>query len=762
MAALIPIRAAAVKIILIELLLFSSPGSGKSASESNDPAFIKDEIEHLYFNSIDYDDDYKALVKPLDVDSAKAGKDFSLQFDFFPSQLEDDHVSQLNFHDVSSVRSLGSKAGFDPSVLFRKDSAEEIGTEAKDQDDNTEESQTSTGSSPVNSNFHNQTSTESLKVWANETRSSTETETLENSKSSSSVYGSSLSTKDASSPATSVMNVSITPTSTEESESWRFLNSTVQRSESSKILATLPLEYVISSTTSSEKTLPMFPSTLGVNLLPEIPTSTGLVETTSAVSYLSPFSSFNFATNNPQRAQIVAGFESIGPVQVLLPTIVLGQPSQTAETVYLLPQPYETVQILIPAGAWPVASGSRRASEPPPQLTATVVSVPNSTSLPGLPCGPMVLLGPSYLRLQLPLLIAVPCSVPRPSLGAGWQAGLFYVNAMNSSFPEAQEWQRELVPQGKAYENETVWGQALLLSANAGFWTSAAGGQTEVLVTGFVLGGVAMVSMAALGTWAMSRQLQSHKSSPCVFPSLPDPESPTEQESFSFVFRKDSWRRRRKYKKDSTELREDGLSAGEASFAVDFSSWSGPDTSGELGIEEKEMSGPPADRLRQEDVPKGNATTAIRPFPRRLETVDSQPLWVSSSPTRHMHQPTTFAAERRALTSQETIYPGDFTSKGQAEVLTNYSAGELHASIKDQCRTNPSGSESGGEHSRFQDEIQCQPSTQLCEERLGAQLRSRREPPEEISAPGANRALATAVSADVRHSLKERRVIRLV
>ena len=50
---------------------------------------------------------------------------------------------------------------------------------------------------------------------------------------------------------------------------------------------------------------------------------------------------------------VLAGLESWGPVQVLLPTVSLGAPSPTSESNYALPSPYNRVQIQVPAGAWP-------------------------------------------------------------------------------------------------------------------------------------------------------------------------------------------------------------------------------------------------------------------------------------------------------------------------------------------------------------------------------------------------------------------------
>jgi hypothetical protein len=118
-------------------------------------------------------------------------------------------------------------------------------------------------------------------------------------------------------------------------------------------------------------------------------------------------------TTSNQTMETVVGLEILGPVQVLVSEMELGVPSTTNETVYT---PFESVHIVIPAGAW-VARADRGLAP----LTLTIFVLPPGTGSPRTACGAALDLGPRDQRLALPISIALPCTTPT-------QAGVFRLN----------------------------------------------------------------------------------------------------------------------------------------------------------------------------------------------------------------------------------------------------------------------------------------------------------------------------------------------
>uniref|UniRef100_A0A7S0QX51 Uncharacterized protein n=1 Tax=Cryptomonas curvata TaxID=233186 RepID=A0A7S0QX51_9CRYP len=432
------------------------------------------------------------------------------------------------------------------------------------------------------------------------------------------------------------------------------------------------------------------------------------------------------------KEQLIPGFESVGPVQVLMQTLKLGLPSPDSETVYHLPQPYEKIQILVPAGAWMSPTSSRRTPEQIPELTATVLSLPNSTEFPGVPCGPVVLLGPHNMLLQNPIFVSVPCVEPRPSLGAGWEAvvHLYTQNTKVRASAGGGAWQREMRPQTLAYSNGTAWGEAHILGPNAAFWISGENSGTIGLVTGFVVGGALVAAVAVVGTWAVSHQLQLNKKrAQSVFPSFPLAEEVSvEDDSFNFVFRTE---RRRSRRRKTSRYRTENFSqpgsghGGEASFVVDLSAWSGQDASASA----VETSG-------------GCTPPQFRPFPHHNLHLEHQPLWLVTSPLRRIEPPVIVAVEI-------TRFADD------------HDANEISCEVVDEP----------------------DPISYICENQGSAQYKQERPdyagPRESSNALASNpdvqsrkvqenydttqgRVIATAVSADVREAMTERRVIRIV
>ena len=127
-------------------------------------------------------------------------------------------------------------------------------------------------------------------------------------------------------------------------------------------------------------------------------------------------------TVSNQTVETLGGLEILGPVQVLVPEMELGVPSATNETVYT---PFESVHIVIPAGAW-VARADRGLAP----LTLTIFVLPPGTGSPRTPCGAAFDLGPRDQRLALPISISLPCNTPARAevfrlntTSGGWEPG---------------------------------------------------------------------------------------------------------------------------------------------------------------------------------------------------------------------------------------------------------------------------------------------------------------------------------------------------
>jgi hypothetical protein len=198
---------------------------------------------------------------------------------------------------------------------------------------------------------------------------------------------------------------------------------------------------------------------------------------------------------------ILPGLESLGAVEVLLPTVSLGVPPHDATTTFRLPDPFSQIQITVPVGSWV----ARRRSDGT-ALTATVFSLAaGATGLPGAACGPAVDLGPHDFALAAPLLLALPCASAPPDPAA--------TPAIHSL--SAGRWAALPPPPlgaaGPAYANGTARARLAALTAQAVFWVlpppppppaaPAAG-----TVAAAVLGAVACcLAAAAAARWLLAR-----------------------------------------------------------------------------------------------------------------------------------------------------------------------------------------------------------------------------------------------------------------
>jgi hypothetical protein len=191
-------------------------------------------------------------------------------------------------------------------------------------------------------------------------------------------------------------------------------------------------------------------------------------------------SSSNSSGNGTGAAQytVVAGLEILGTVRVLVPEMVLGVPSATNETVYA---PFESVRIVIPAGAWVVRGGRGLAP-----LTLTVFVLP-----PGhRACGVAVDLGPRDQALASPISIALPCT---PLRGRAHR-----LNATDG------RWEAD-TPLGST--EDSVWGGTRLLGVHAALTdeeprvvTLGSSGSPSVgIAVGASFGALAVASLAVGG-----------------------------------------------------------------------------------------------------------------------------------------------------------------------------------------------------------------------------------------------------------------------
>ena len=187
---------------------------------------------------------------------------------------------------------------------------------------------------------------------------------------------------------------------------------------------------------------------------------------------------------------VVPGLETLGAVQILLPTLTLGIPSTTSDTTFRLPGRFSQIQITIPAGSWVTTQRRQRRSSGSP-LTVTVFMIPNSSSsgspsFPGTACGPAVDLGPHGKALAAPIFVSVPCALPYPA-------------AVAAAYSLSGDiWSATPVPaSGSAYVNGTVWGAPPALTAIAPFWVSpsasaaAPAGPIAAVVIGSAVGAAA-------------------------------------------------------------------------------------------------------------------------------------------------------------------------------------------------------------------------------------------------------------------------------
>ena len=126
----------------------------------------------------------------------------------------------------------------------------------------------------------------------------------------------------------------------------------------------------VATSPQNNSSAPVFPSSSAAGLS-NYSTAVGIQPTLSSASPNSTVA----PTPQPTSIMTLPGLESMGPVTVIYPTMTLGVPSETNETVY---NPVPDVTIIIPPHTW---VSSRRATPQP--LTMTVFLLPDGLSVLG-------------------------------------------------------------------------------------------------------------------------------------------------------------------------------------------------------------------------------------------------------------------------------------------------------------------------------------------------------------------------------------------
>ena len=165
-------------------------------------------------------------------------------------------------------------------------------------------------------------------------------------------------------------------------------------------------------------------------------------------------------------ASISAGFPGLGTLTLIGGPFVLGVPTPNLSSAFRLPQPYDNVQILIPAGAWQDTKSRRSGAQ---QLSAAALSLVAGAQVPGAQCGPAVWLGPKGQELLTPLTLSLPCAnISEALLSFGSVAshplGFAYDNTIG-------RWKPLSAPSGSlGYNNGTLWTSVPALGLFAAFW----------------------------------------------------------------------------------------------------------------------------------------------------------------------------------------------------------------------------------------------------------------------------------------------------
>ena len=177
-------------------------------------------------------------------------------------------------------------------------------------------------------------------------------------------------------------------------------------------------------------------------------------------------SSFELFSTSVPKISSLDGLSSLGLVRILLATIVLGNPSFAISSSFCLPQPFDNIKIVVPAGSWGQKTVRSIYSE---ALTASVFDLQETVnnSLPGISCGPGVALGPLNTILSGPIYVSIPCNM---SLAPSSYHLAAFAYTGNSTTPGM--WSKEAVVMNIFNTSGVAWAQFQYLSAYSLFWIS--------------------------------------------------------------------------------------------------------------------------------------------------------------------------------------------------------------------------------------------------------------------------------------------------
>jgi hypothetical protein len=207
----------------------------------------------------------------------------------------------------------------------------------------------------------------------------------------------------------------------------------------------------------------------------------------------------------------IPGLEIFGSVFVLMGPVDLTIEYSDIETVYALPEPFNGIQLIIPAGAGPFRRSLRN------HLTVYVFLIPNSVSVPGESCGPAVFLQRSEVTFQKSIGISLPCSYNETDVGLVSNVPA----AVEYSF-ETGNWSRLQYLPNQSFANGSVWARiknfsvytASLLSTEGDGEApqSRAGGSKVTVLIGSVIGSAFVLMLTSLMVWYRYRmQLKAFK-----------------------------------------------------------------------------------------------------------------------------------------------------------------------------------------------------------------------------------------------------------
>ena len=214
----------------------------------------------------------------------------------------------------------------------------------------------------------------------------------------------------------------------------------------------------------------------------------GLNSTTSTIDLLKSSTAQSPTIIASTPCYLLPGLESIGCVRLLLGPVDFGKPAASESSLFQLPAPYQTVQILIPSGAW---LGGEAASE----LTVSVFTLPAlpiNMSVPGAIGGPAIFLQPLNFAPAKPIQVVLPCN--QSLQNASNIASVYSFDAGGGSWIQS-------LAKDVEYANGTCRVNVQFLSVLVSSWVSSAdnsASKATAVIYGSVIGSAFVVFLTSL------------------------------------------------------------------------------------------------------------------------------------------------------------------------------------------------------------------------------------------------------------------------